>query len=169
MLHLTGFIYTSLIRFARVSYHVADFNTGNRILTVKQGYRHHKLSVKFVQISIDACFVVIPITVDNFAALFNCMPAGCAVDLMVAKRPSIKLAGAWRSVFGQAHQGSTVGFLLLHHFSVGLAVTVMILSFFGQICLGKQCKPRSDCSDQDLHCLPFRLHLLDSLLYGIPT
>ena len=50
----------------------------------------------------------------------------------------------------------------------------MILSF-GQIGLCKQCRPRSDCcsqirlllneqSDQGLHCLPFCLHLLDSLL-----
>ena len=34
--------------------------------------------------------------------------------------------------------------------------------------LGKQCRPRSDCSeeqsDQGLHCLPFRVHRLDSLL-----
>ena len=36
--------------------------------------------------------------------------------------------------------------------------------------LCKQCRPRPDCSsDQGLHCLPFRLHRLDSLLYGRAT
>ena len=40
---------------------------------------------------------------------------------------------------------------------------------FGETDLSKQCRPRSDLeeqSDQDLHCLPFRQHRLDSLLYG---
>ena len=31
-----------------------------------------------------ACLVVNPITVDNFAALFNCTPAGRSSDLMMA-------------------------------------------------------------------------------------
>ena len=37
---------SQLIRFARVSSHVADFNTRNKILTLellKQGYRYHKV------------------------------------------------------------------------------------------------------------------------------
>ena len=67
--------------------------------------------------------------------------------------------------------------------------------FFGQVGLGKQCRPRSDCSsisrwlsslirvtvqtqirlllyqtaqqsDQGLHCLQFCLHPLDALFYG---
>ena len=49
-LHLTGFIYHKLIRFARVSSHVADFNTRNQILTttlLKKGYRYHKLPKTF--------------------------------------------------------------------------------------------------------------------------
>ena len=44
VLPLTGF--TFLIRFARVSSHVADFNAHNKSLTAKllqQGYRYHKL------------------------------------------------------------------------------------------------------------------------------
>ena len=45
------FIYISqLIRFARVSSHVADFNIRNQILTakrLKQGYRYHKLLKTF--------------------------------------------------------------------------------------------------------------------------
>ena len=30
------------------------------------------------------CLVVNPVTVDNFAALFNCTPAGRTSDLMIA-------------------------------------------------------------------------------------
>ena len=44
-------VYSSqLIRFARVSSHVADFNAGNKSLTAKllqQGYRYHKLRNTF--------------------------------------------------------------------------------------------------------------------------
>ena len=39
-----------LICFARVSSHVCDFNTRNKVLTaklLKQGYRYHKLSKVF--------------------------------------------------------------------------------------------------------------------------
>ena len=32
-----------LIRFARVCSHVDDFNTRNKCLTAKQGYRYHKI------------------------------------------------------------------------------------------------------------------------------
>ena len=32
-----------------------------------------------------------------------------------------------------------------------------------------QTPPRGAVCDQNLHCLPFRLHLLDSLLYGRAT
>ena len=41
---------SQLIRFARVSSHVADFNTRNQVLTeklLKQGYRFHKLRKTF--------------------------------------------------------------------------------------------------------------------------
>ena len=46
-----------------------------------------------------------------------------------------------------------------------IEVIVMILSFqvFGKTGLGKQCRSRSDCSDQGdqgAHCLPFCLHVL---------
>ena len=39
-----GVYISQLIRFARVSSHVDDFNTGNKVLTAKllrQGYRYH--------------------------------------------------------------------------------------------------------------------------------
>ena len=48
----------------------------------------------------------------------------------------------------------------------GQWITVMILSFRtgrpGQTVLEEQ-------SDQGIHCLPFRLHFFDSLLYGRAT
>ena len=50
-LHPMEFINVSqLIRFARASSHVADFNTHNKLLTqkhLKQGYRYHKLGKTF--------------------------------------------------------------------------------------------------------------------------
>ena len=45
-----GVYISQLIRFARVSSHVVDFNTHNKILTAKflrQGYRYHKLRKAF--------------------------------------------------------------------------------------------------------------------------
>ena len=55
--------------------------------------------------------------------------------------------------------------LIMSELNVHIDITVLIVSF-GQTGLGKQCRPRSDCSDQGLQCLPsFRVHLLDALLY----
>ena len=48
-----GICIAQFIRLARVSSHVTDFNTRNRILTVnflKQGYRYHKLRKAFFRI-----------------------------------------------------------------------------------------------------------------------
>ena len=45
-----GVYISQLIRFARVSIHVDDFNTRNEVLTAKllrQGYRYHKLRKAF--------------------------------------------------------------------------------------------------------------------------
>ena len=45
-----GVYISQLIRFARVSSYVADFNTRNKLLTqklLKQGYRYHKLRKTF--------------------------------------------------------------------------------------------------------------------------
>ena len=45
-----GVYISQLIRFARMSSHVDDFNTRNKVLTVKlirQGYRYHKLRQAF--------------------------------------------------------------------------------------------------------------------------
>ena len=46
-----GVYISQLIRFARVSSHVTDFNTRNKLLTAKllnQGYRYHKLRKAFL-------------------------------------------------------------------------------------------------------------------------
>ena len=48
-----GVYISQLIRFARVSSHVVDFNSRNKSLTAKlleQGYRYHKLQKDFLQI-----------------------------------------------------------------------------------------------------------------------
>ena len=148
-----GVYISQLIRFARVSSHVADFNARNKSLTAKllqQGYRYHKLRktfskfyrrhyelvskfnvglkpllyqslsepefygdlvykfqkiegradfsdqfrkiiVRYKRIGYNinimrqsACLVFNPITVNNFASLFNCMPVGRASDSMMA-------------------------------------------------------------------------------------
>ena len=148
-----GVYISPLIRFARVSSHVADFKARNKSLTAKllqQGYRYHKLrktfskfyrrhyelvskfnaglktllqqdlsepefygdlvykfrkivgradlSGQFRKIIVpykrigyninimrqSACLVLNPITVDNFASLFNCTPVGRVSDSMMA-------------------------------------------------------------------------------------
>ena len=149
-----GVYISQLIRFARVSSHVVDFNARNKSLTAKllqQGHRYHKLrktfskfyrrhyelvskfsvglktllhqglsepefygdlvykfkkknvgradfSDQFRKIIVrykhigyninimrqSACLVFNPITVNNFASLFNCTPVGRASDSMMA-------------------------------------------------------------------------------------
>ena len=147
-----GVYISQLIRFARASSYVTDFNTRNKLLTqklLKQGYRYHKLrktfskfyrryydliskfqvglksllrqglsepdfygdlvyklkkivgsnnfSAQFIRIishykkigyninvlQQTACLVVNPITVGNFAFLFNCTPVGRTSDSMM--------------------------------------------------------------------------------------
>ena len=148
-----GVYISQLIRFARASSIVADFNTRNKLLTqklLKQGYRYHKLrktfskfyrqyydliskfqvglksllcqglsepdfygdlvyklkkivgsnnfSAQFIKIIYyknigyninvlqqTACLVVNPITVGNFAFLFNCTPVGRTSDSMMVQ------------------------------------------------------------------------------------
>ena len=93
-----GVYISQLIRFARASSYVADFNTRNKLLTqnfLKQCYRYHKLRKTFSKfyrryydlISIvlqqTACLVVNPIKVGNFAFLFNCTLVGRTSDSMM--------------------------------------------------------------------------------------
>ena len=148
-----GVYISQLIRFARVSSHVVDFNARNKSLSAKllqQGYRYHKLRktfsgfcrrrcglvsgfgvglgallhqglsepefygdlvykfkkivgrvdfsdqfrkiiVRYKRIGYNinimrqsACLVFNPITVNNFASIFNCTPVGRASDSMMA-------------------------------------------------------------------------------------
>ena len=151
-----GVFISQLIRFARASSHVADFNTGNKLLTQKllqQGYRYHKLhkfskfyrqyytwylnckldlnlscdkefrkpssivtwcinwrrlfalilfSAQFIKIishykkicyNINACLVVNPITVGNYAFLFNCTHVSPTSDSMMV--PTYSLIYWW--------------------------------------------------------------------------
>ena len=53
-----------------------DFSDQFRIIII----RHYDLNV----MQQSACLVINPITVDNFAALFNCMPVDRASDSMMA-------------------------------------------------------------------------------------
>ena len=104
-----GVYISQLIRFARESSYVADFNTRNKLSTqklLKQGYKLYKLkkivgsnnfSAQFIKIiskykkngyninvlQQTACLVVNPIMVGNFAFLFNCMPVGRTSDSMM--------------------------------------------------------------------------------------
>ena len=77
-----------------------------------------------------ACLMANPITINNFADLFYCTPVARASDLMMAPTYSFKLSwlGAWWSVFGRAHRGSTVRLLLLQRFRVGLLLNTRRLS-----------------------------------------
>ena len=61
-----------------------------------------------------ACLVFNPITVNDFASLFNCTPVGRASDSMMAPTYSYFLVCLGRSLFVccLAHRGSNVGFLL---------------------------------------------------------
>ena len=75
-----------------------------------------------------ACLVVNPITANSFAYLFICTPLGIRLNNGSGIKLSVKLAGAWWSVFGRAHRGSTVGLLLLQRFRVGLPLSTRLVS-----------------------------------------
>ena len=105
VLPLTGFYISQLIRFARVSSHVVDFKAyRNRNLMVTLYINSKKIvgradfSDQFRKIIVcykrigyninimrqSACLVFNPITVNNFASLFNCTPVGRASDSVMA-------------------------------------------------------------------------------------
>ena len=57
----------SLIRFARASSQVTDFNTGNKLLTqilLKQGYRYHKLRKTFLDFIDDTMILCLNFKLD---------------------------------------------------------------------------------------------------------
>ena len=76
-----------------------------------------------------ACLVVNPITVNNFADLFNCTPVGRASDLMMAPAKSFKLNWLGPDDLSLAGPpGSTSGLLLLQRFKVGLLSSTRLVS-----------------------------------------
>ena len=81
----------------------ADFSDQFKKIIVR--YKRIGYNINIMQQS--ACLVFNPITVNNFASLFNCTPVGRASDSMMAP--------TCRSFFVccLAHRDSTVGFLLL--------------------------------------------------------
>ena len=64
----------------RKKYACNDFSTHFRKLIL----RYIKIGYNINVIRQTACMVVNPITVNNFASLFGCMPAGGASDSMTA-------------------------------------------------------------------------------------
>ena len=85
----------------------ADFSDQFRKIIV----RHKCIGYNINIMRQSACLVFNPVTVNNFASLFNCTPVGRASDSMML----FILVGLGRSFFVccLAHRGSTVGFLLL--------------------------------------------------------
>ena len=91
-----GVYISQLIRFARVSSHVVDFNARNKsfkkiVGRVDFSDQFRKIIVRYKRIGYNinimrqsACLVFNPITVNNFASLFNCTPVGRASDSMMA-------------------------------------------------------------------------------------
>ena len=189
-----GVYISQLIRFARASSYVADFNTRNKLLTqklLKQGYRYHKLrktfskfyrryydliskfqvglksllrqglsepdfygdlvyklkkivgsnnfSAQFIKIishykkigyninvlQQTACLVVNPITVGNFAFLFNCTPVGRTSDSMMV--PTLRLIYCWdgRGLMLWLFVGPT-GVYLLDFFCSGIQFNLLL-------------------------------------------
>ena len=104
----------------------ADFSDQFKKIIVR--YKRIGYNINIMRQS--ACLVFNPITVNNFASLFNCTPVARVSDSMIAPTWSyfliivylftlLILVGLGRSFFVccLAHRGSTVGFLLLQYSS----------------------------------------------------
>ena len=50
----------------------------------KNGMRYNRIGYNLNVMRQSACLVINPITVDGYAALFNCTPEDCASDSMMA-------------------------------------------------------------------------------------
>ena len=85
-----GLYISTLIRFARVcGNHVTDFK--KLIGSNDFSFQFRKIITRYIRIGYSlnvmrqsACLVFNPITVDNYAAFFNCTPVGRASDSMMA-------------------------------------------------------------------------------------
>ena len=84
-----GVYISQLIRFARVTSHIAHFklkkmvgfnNFSAQFIKIISHYK--KIGSNIYVLQQTACFVVNPITVGNFAFLFNCTPVGQTSDSM---------------------------------------------------------------------------------------
>ena len=78
-----------------------------------------------------ACLVVSPITVSNFAFLFNCTPVGRTSDSMMVRLKDLsidEMVGSDALAVCRAHQGLPVGLLLLR-FSVLFTVESLSLLY----------------------------------------
>ena len=89
-----GVYISQLIRFARASSIVADFNTRNKLLTQKLPNNFSAQFIKIIShykkigyninvLQQTACLVVNPITFVNYAFLFNCTLVGQTSDSMM--------------------------------------------------------------------------------------
>ena len=75
----------------------------------------------------------------------------------------------WRNLFKSYSGNLLIIPYQLTKFQAPPLTTVMILSFRTDM-LGQTVQTQiEEQSDQGLHCLPFRLHRFDSLLYGRAT
>ena len=113
----------SVLQTLTVSFSFADSHSFIQFCRLSQFHSVlQTLTVSFSFADSLPCLVFNPITVNNFASLFNCTPVGRASDSMMAREIKLFiLVGLGRSfVFCLlAHWGSTVGFLL-HQCSSGV-------------------------------------------------
>ena len=112
--NISGVYISQLIRFARVSSHVADFNARNKSLTAKllqQGYWYHKLRKTFSKFYRRHYELASKFNVGLKTLLHQGLSEPECIKLFI-------LVGWGRSfvVCCLAHRGSTVGFLLLQCF-----------------------------------------------------
>ena len=99
-----GIYISQLIRFARVSSHIDDFNTRNKVLTAKllrQGYRYHKIHKAFSKFYRRHFDIV---------SKYNTSSASLYLPL-------------FRVDLGRAYHGLHGGFLLLWNLSVAIFVS----------------------------------------------
>ena len=94
-----------------------DFSDHFRKIIIRHKHIGYDLNV----MRQSACLVINPITVDNFAALFNCTPVDRALDSMMAPTFSYIIHFCWLGpelfVCCLVHRGSTDDLFLLRIFS----------------------------------------------------
>ena len=105
---------------------VGSNNFSAQLIKIISHYKKIGYNINVLQQT--ACLVVNPITVGNFAFLFNCTPVGRNSDL---KDLSIdEMVEAWCSAVGRAHWGLTVGFILLRYSVLFTVESLSLLYLF---------------------------------------